>query len=165
MFMRISSSPQYTLGFFGAIAMLAGCNSGGSPSGFSPSETSAHSVAQSGSTTRPSHRLTHYYLVTLPTLGGTAGFAYGVNDRGWIVGDANLRGDRVTHATIWINGRVNDLGTLGGPSSAINWAVKGDRGEVAGVSQVEQKDPLREDSAPIYTRITSASHFAGETTS
>ena len=96
--------------------MLAGCNSGGSQSGFSPSETSSQSVTQSGSTTRPSHRLTHYYLVTLPTLGGTAGFAYGVNDRGWIVGDANLPSNKVTHATIWINGRVSDLGTLGGPA-------------------------------------------------
>lgn len=148
MFMRISSSVQYILSVCGAIAILAGCNSNGSQSGFSPSETRSQSVTRSGSTTRPSHRLTHYYLVTLPTLGGTAGFAYGVNDRGWIVGDANLPGNKVTHATIWINGRVTDLGTLGGPSSAINWSVKGDRGEVAGVSQVKQKDPLREKFCP-----------------
>ncbi len=143
--MHISIGRRFALGASVAGAILAGCNNGGSPSGFSPPSGGG---AQLASPTRSSDRVTHYYLIALPTLGGSAGFAYGVNNRGWIVGDANLPDNKIAHATIWINGRVTDLGTLGGPSSAINWSVKGDRGEVAGVSQVKQLDPLREKFCP-----------------
>ncbi|MGA8473525.1 MAG: hypothetical protein WB681_00525 [Candidatus Cybelea sp.] len=133
------------MAFSAAAVILAGCNNGASQSGFNPP---SQNLAQLSSAARASDGLTHYYLVTLPTLGGSAGFAYGVNDRGWIVGDANLPGNKVGHATIWINGHITDLGTLGGPSSAINWSVKGDRGEVAGVSLIKQLDPLREKFCP-----------------
>src|ERR1700730_6297469 len=62
----------------------------------------------------------HYKLVNLGTLGGTLqSNAYGgVNDRGWVTGDANLQGDTNEHAFLWRDGLMTDLGTLGGSNSS-----------------------------------------------
>lgn len=52
-------------------------------------------------------------LVQLPLLPGTnASQAYAINDHGQVAGSSG------THAVIWNNGAVQDLGTLGGPTSA-----------------------------------------------
>lgn len=49
----------------------------------------------------------------LPTLGGTHGFATGINDAGIVVGYANAT-DGFNHPCMYTNGTVTDLGTLGG---------------------------------------------------
>lgn len=74
----------------------------------------------------------------LGTLGGTyatpGSFAYGpwgwvLNERGQAIGTSTLAGDETWHAFLWDNGRMTDLGTLGGNNSsalAINekgWVV------------------------------------------
>ena len=46
----------------------------------------------------------HYGVVELGELGGTAGSANGINDRGWISGADNLTGDVTSMATLWVNG-------------------------------------------------------------
>ena len=72
---------------------------------------------------------TSYLVVELGTLGGTASGASAINNRGWVMGAANLPGDMTEHATLWIYGKTHDLGTLGGPNSAVPWpAVKNVRG-------------------------------------
>jgi len=50
-------------------------------------------------------------------LGGTQSAGFGINDRGWVVGVANLGGDLGAHAFLYQDGTMHDLGTLGGPSS------------------------------------------------
>jgi probable HAF family extracellular repeat protein len=72
----------------------------------------------------PAYRVTD--LGTLP--GASDSTAMGVNDRGDVVGQSGA------HAVLWHNGRIVDLGTLGGSYSA---AVDVNaRGDVVGYSQV-----------------------------
>jgi probable HAF family extracellular repeat protein len=82
----------------------------------------------------------------LGTLGGTASFAATLNGRGQVVGEAlndvpdplSILGSgdgttfTQTRAFLWQNGKMTDLGTLGGPDS---WAMfVNDRGQIAGAS-------------------------------
>jgi uncharacterized membrane protein len=88
-----------------------------------------------------------YNVVTLPSLGGTAGGANSVNNRNWVTGSANLTGDTVGHASLWVKqSGVIDLGSLGGPSanSAVAWPVKNDNGLIVGISDTADDNPLGE---------------------
>jgi probable HAF family extracellular repeat protein len=97
-------------------------------------------AAQSSSAMHP-----HYLVFELGTLGGIVNGASAINDRGWVMGAANLPGDTTEHATLWIYGKPHDLGTLGGPNSAVPWpAVKNDRGLIVGVSDTADDNPLHE---------------------
>jgi len=67
------------------------------------------------------------------TLGGYGSGAYAINERGQVVGDSeNKTGDY--HAFLWQNGKIRDLGTLGGtggyPDSSAH-AIN-ERGQVVG---------------------------------
>jgi len=87
----------------------------------------------------------HYGVVELGELGGTAGSANGINDRGWITGTDNLTGDLTTTATLWLNGSAIPLGTLeSGPNSAVAWPVKNNNGVIVGISELPDLDPLGE---------------------
>jgi probable HAF family extracellular repeat protein len=89
----------------------------------------------------------HYKILTLPTLGGTAGAANSINNRGWATGGANFAGDSVGHAALWVNSEQTiDLGALGGPTanSVVAWPVKNDRGIVVGISDTADDNPLGE---------------------
>jgi probable HAF family extracellular repeat protein len=78
-------------------------------------------------------------IVDLGTLGGSFSFGNAMNNRGQVVGLAlNTVPDQYsmvglgteTHAFIWQNGYMEDLGTLGGPDS---WAAAlNENGQVAG---------------------------------
>jgi len=85
-----------------------------------------------------------YSVVELGELGGTAGSANGINDRGWITGTDNLPGDLTTVATLWVNGSTIPLGTLGGPNSAVAFPVKSNNGVIVGISETADADPLGE---------------------
>src|SRR5437016_12369002 len=56
----------------------------------------------------------NYSVVELGKLGGTAGSANGINDRGWVTGADNMPGDLTSMASIWVNGSTVPLGTHGG---------------------------------------------------
>ncbi len=84
-----------------------------------------------------------YHIEKLDSLGGTSSSAQGINDRGWITGRSNLP-DGNRHAVLWRNGRIDDLGTLGGRNSAILWPVKNLRGIVVGITQTAEDDPFDE---------------------
>ncbi len=86
---------------------------------------------------------THYTVTDLGTLGGTFGVAVGVNEAGWVNGQATLPGDTVVHAFFWGRGRMTDLGTLGGPNSAA-FVPLNERGEISGVSDTSNPNPLGE---------------------
>lgn len=87
----------------------------------------------------------HYSVIDLGTLGGTASNGYGgVNNRGWVTGDANLSGDQTEHAFLWRDGIMTDLGTLGGLNSSTAFPIKDDRGFIMGTAQTSTLDPLGE---------------------
>jgi probable HAF family extracellular repeat protein len=53
--------------------------------------------------------------INLGSLGGTAGFialAFDINNRGQVVGQAELPGDMLYHAFLWQEGVMTDLGSL-----------------------------------------------------
>jgi probable HAF family extracellular repeat protein len=98
-------------------------------------------------TALPAIAQSQYRVAELPTLGGTAGQANSINNRGWASGLANFTGDTVGHATLWVNpSNAIDLGALGGPAanSAIAWPVKNDNGVVVGISDTAVDNPLGE---------------------
>jgi probable HAF family extracellular repeat protein len=77
----------------------------------------------------------------------------GVNDLGWVVGDANYPGpwtdgrnsyppNTTEHATLWRNGQITDLGTLGGPNGSIGFVARpSDTGLISGNAQNDRVDP------------------------
>jgi len=86
-----------------------------------------------------------YRVVELGELGGTAGSANGINNRGWVTGADNLAGDATSVATLWVHGSTTPLGTIeGGPNSAVAWPVKNNNGVIVGISELPDADPLGE---------------------
>lgn len=135
---------RYALAACACAAVISGCG-GSQQTAFGLPGAPAQGGAQPASHSASPLHIAHYYLVALRGLGGSNGSAAnGVNDRSWVTGASNIMGNAATHAVLWVNAKPNDLGTLGGPNSAVNWPVKGDRGEVAGVSDVAQTDPFGE---------------------
>jgi probable HAF family extracellular repeat protein len=90
------------------------------------------------------HRLAVYHVTQLGSLGGTSSAGASINNVGWAAGNSNLPGDQITHATLWRNGATVDLGTLGGPNSAVLWPVKNTNGIIAGVSETSKINQLGE---------------------
>jgi len=86
-----------------------------------------------------------YEVFELGTLGGTVSGASAINNRGWVMGAANLPGDTTEHAALWIDGKLRDFHTLGGPNSAVVWpSVKNNHGVIVGVSETADLNPLKE---------------------
>jgi probable HAF family extracellular repeat protein len=73
-------------------------------------------------------------VVKLGTLGGTqcASDAVGINDRGQVIGDSGTGTSCTSHAFLWQNGEIKDLGTLGGTESDAK-AIS-PRGDIIGFS-------------------------------
>lgn len=86
----------------------------------------------------------HYTITDLPSLGGTNSRANSINNRGWLAGYSNLAGNQSRHAVLWRDGVITDLGTLGGPNSAVTWSVKSNAGLITGIAQTATPDPLGE---------------------
>ena len=86
-----------------------------------------------------------YSVVTLRSLGGTAGGASSINAAGWVSGLSTLAGDQVVHAALWVHGQSIDLGALGGPgvNSGVAWPNHASR-TVVGISETSRPDPLGE---------------------
>jgi probable HAF family extracellular repeat protein len=86
----------------------------------------------------------HYSVKDLGSLGGTFSSAFGINNKGWVTGAANLEGDQTEHAVLWRDGITTDLGTLGGPNGSAGFPFKNDRGLIAAFGQTSTPDPLGE---------------------
>src|SRR5262249_29583644 len=63
---------------------------------------------------------TRYTITDVGTLGGTFGFARGMNNKGWVTGVSAPPGDTAFHGFLWRNGQILDFGTLGGCCSIAN---------------------------------------------
>lgn len=85
-----------------------------------------------------------YSIEILPSLAGTSSAGNSINNQTWVTGRSNLTGNQSRHATLWRDGKITDLGTLGGPNSAVIWPVKNRRGIISGISQTNTPDPLGE---------------------
>ena len=85
-----------------------------------------------------------YALYNLGTLGGSVSSGNTINDLGWVIGNANLPGDEITHAAVWIDGMKFDLGTLGGANSVVEWPVHNERGVISGFAETADIDSLME---------------------
>src|SRR2546427_7831775 len=86
---------------------------------------------------------TQYNVSTLPDFGGTSSGGNSINDQSWAAGYSRLP-NRNRHATLWRNGVLSDLGTLGGPNSSVTWNVKNTAGIIVGISQTADPEPLGE---------------------
>jgi probable HAF family extracellular repeat protein len=84
-----------------------------------------------------------YYVFNLGTpLGGNTE-PVGINDLGWISGAANTTNNVTSEAEAWV-GVPLALGTLGGPNSAVEWPNHSTRGEIVGIAETAQVNPLGE---------------------
>jgi probable HAF family extracellular repeat protein len=107
--------------------------------GFAVIFVATHGHAQGIGSKQPSK----YYVFNLGAPLGGVPEPVGINDLGWISGGANLASNSQVHAELWV-GAPLDLGTLGGPNSNIAWPNHSNRGEVVGISETAEKDPLNE---------------------
>lgn len=85
-----------------------------------------------------------YRITTLPSLGGTQSSGNGINDLEWVTGSSTLAGNQTVRATLWLDGRTTDLGTLGGANSSVAWPVKDNVGIITGIAETSTVDPLGE---------------------
>jgi probable HAF family extracellular repeat protein len=86
----------------------------------------------------------NYYVINLgDPLGVPSAAAASINNIGWIAGDAFATASS-EHAELWV-GVPLDLGTLGGPNSAVGWPNKNDRGQIVGITETADMNPLGED--------------------
>ncbi|HEX3431853.1 MAG TPA: hypothetical protein VHT03_13310 [Rhizomicrobium sp.] len=90
-------------------------------------------------------RPTTYTVTALPNpLGGTYAQGSSINGKNQIAGFATLPGNAVMHALLWQKQRWIDMGTLGGPNSAIAWPNRNEHGVFAGVAETAEPNPLGE---------------------
>jgi probable HAF family extracellular repeat protein len=83
-------------------------------------------------------------VTTLPTLGGLNAEAWGINDVGQIVGAADVDAT-FTHACVWHNGTVRDLGALPGAQFSEAVAINASGVAVGFSTVVETVDGFTED--------------------
>jgi uncharacterized membrane protein len=91
-------------------------------------------------------KLTRYTVYTLDNpLGGTFAQGTSIDEKNEVGGFGTLPGDTVMHALLWrAKLKAKDLGTLGGPNSAIAWPNKNEHGIYAGISETGDDNPLGE---------------------
>ena len=63
-----------------------------------------------------------YTVTDLGTLGGSSSQAYGINDAGQVVGKADTSSG-LSHAFLWSQGTMNDLGTVDGYSYSLAYSI------------------------------------------
>jgi probable HAF family extracellular repeat protein len=90
----------------------------------------------------------HGKMTDLGTLGGTFGFAHCTNHRRQVIGASSLADNPIActdghltscHAFLWENGKMRDLGTLGGPNSEAQWI--NESGLIAGSADFPRPQP------------------------
>jgi len=114
----------------GALAVSVACSGGSAPAPASTSE--------------PLSEGSRYVVVPLGSLGGAVSQGNSINDLGWVGGLSAVAGNATVHATIWRGSSPKDLGTLGGPNSAVLWPSKNVIDLVAGVAETDEDQPLGE---------------------
>jgi probable HAF family extracellular repeat protein len=80
----------------------------------------------------------------LGTLGGPESRAVAINERGQVVGRAETKakdeaGHPISHAFLWEDGKMRDLGTLPGGLESFAYGIN-ERGQIVGTSETGAKD-------------------------
>jgi probable HAF family extracellular repeat protein len=102
-------------------------------------------LAQAQEEQEKKDKLPKYYVFNLGAPGGgTTAMAASINNIGWVAGAAYQPGDTSEHAELWL-GVPLDLGTLGGPNSAVAWPNKNNNGEIVGIAETADVNLLNED--------------------
>ncbi len=83
-------------------------------------------------------------MTNLGSLSGTLGVANWLNERGEVVGESNLIGDKTFHPFIWREGGLTDIGTLGGDTGIAAWV--NDFGWGVGKADLPGPAPQRHDT-------------------
>ena len=86
---------------------------------------------------------TPYRVIMLPSLGGGISEGRSLDARGIVSGYSDLA-DGARHAAVWLDAEVHDLGTLGGPNSAVVFPGNSNRGQIVGIAETADLDPLQE---------------------
>jgi probable HAF family extracellular repeat protein len=99
-------------------------------------------LSQQAATKAPS-----YDLINLGTpLGGSFAIVAGISYGGFLGGYANVPDNTAQHAILWYPNNTKDLGTLGGPNSAL-------LENFAGFSETATPDPLNQDTCETGTHL------------
>ena len=93
---------------------------------------------------QPAPAFHHYTVTDLGTLGGTFSYAIGLNNHGWADGAGTLPGDTARRAVLWLQKQKIELGTFGGPNSAVFGPGLNERGQVVGEAETNTSDPLNQ---------------------
>jgi len=104
-------------------------------------------VSCSGQSSLPQPRTSQaqqfYRIVNLGGLGGTVNDSgVSINDRDWVAGAANLPGNHHELPSLWRDGKIINLGTVGGANGGS--ATVNDSGVVVGAAQSAKRDPFGE---------------------
>ena len=120
-----------------ALMILAACSSA----------TTAGPASNGAALPMNSGQASAQYTVTeLQPIGGGVAGGSSINNEGWASGFSSLTSSAYLHAALWQNGGApTDLGTLGGPNSAVEWPVKNDNGLISGISETNAPQQLRRD--------------------
>lgn len=70
------------------------------------------------------------------SFGGTYGIVSSLNNRGQVIGVMNMEKDVTWHSYLWENGKMRDIGTLGGTFATAQWL--NDSGVIVGRSSVNE---------------------------
>ena len=116
-------------------------------------------ISGSNSTHAQTPKPRHYKIIDLGTLGGTYSDAYGINDAGVVSGGAatlSQTNGLAQTAFLWYNGKMKNLGTLGGSACPLCSSEAGGpnaEGESALLSETALKDPNGEDFCGFGTHL------------
>jgi len=134
---------ERVIGYLFVCAILSGC----APQSGGVAQSGSNGIVPNYASRAATGTGSGYTVAVLGSLGGTNSAANSINDRGWPMGTSFLSGNMTMHAALWQRGKVIDLGTLGGPNSAVEWPVENDLGYVSGISETDHKDPLGESTS------------------
>lgn len=86
-----------------------------------------------------------YDIAVLGSLGGSLSRGNSINSRGWVAGWSTHSTDGFREATLWRDSTAVPLGTLGGPSSNVQWPGQNNGSLIVGIAETAEADSLDED--------------------
>jgi probable HAF family extracellular repeat protein len=112
--------------------------------------------------TTPTLTAQRYTVTDLGTLGGIQTIASGINQAGDVTGSANLTCDACySHAFLYKNGKLRDLGTLPGATVSAGLGISGgeEEGEVRVTGYAYTQPCVHSDCGPVHAFLYSKGHM------